>query len=158
SPAIAGFDKKFLLPNFTPTDKEVAGVPRVKDFAQYAYQLLSLMSQIPSEDEFAPISAQIMHNVIGGNITKAPLNGDAEHKIEVAFRDKVKSLLRGVNDFTEQTDQAKQWYPDPSLSTAGQTFNAYNLDPFVWFVHKKMGLSGYGFSLDDDAADISGNF
>src|SRR5262249_998995 len=28
------------------------------------------------------------------------------------------------------------------------------LDPFVWFVHQQLGLSGYGFSLDDDAADI----
>jgi hypothetical protein len=60
----------------------------------------------------------------------------------------------------------KQWYPDPRgvdvngtfHGTLGQNFNAYNLDPFVWLVHKKMGLSGYGFSLDDDAADISGNF
>jgi hypothetical protein len=158
SPALQGFDQAALLPNFNPTNHEVAGVPDVLKFSQFAYQLLSLMSQIPSEDQFAPISAQIIHNVIGGNITKAPLNGDAGHKTEVAYRDKVKSLLRGVNDFTVQTDQLNQWYPDPSVPKAGQTFNAYNLDPFVWFVHKRMGLSGYGFSLDDDAADISGNF
>src|SRR5262249_48175003 len=34
------------------------------------------------------------------------------------------------------------------------TFNAYNLDPFVWFVHEKLGLSAYGFALDDDTADV----
>lgn len=158
SPAIHGFSEAVVLTNFTPTDNEVAGVPDVLKFAQFAYQMVSLMSQIPSEDQFAPISAQILHNVIGGNITKAPLNGDANHKTEVAYRDKIKSLLRGVNDFTVQTDQLNQWYPDPSLHKGGQTFNIYNLDPFVWFVHKRMGLSGYGFSLDDDAADISGNF
>lgn len=158
SNAIKGFNQATLLTNFNPTNNEVAGVPDVLKFAQSAYQLISLMSQIPSEDQFAPISAQIVHNVIGGNITKAPLNGDSGHKTEVAFRDKLKSLLRGVNDFTVQTNQQTQWYPDPSVAKGGQTFNVYNLDPFVWFVHKQMGLSGYGFSLDDDAADISGNF
>lgn len=158
SAAIHGFDPATVLQSFAPTNLEDKGVPDVLKFAQNAYQLISLMSQIPSEDQYAPISAQIVHNVIGGNITKSALNGDANHKTEVAFRDKVKSLLRGVNDFTVQTDQQTQWYPDPSKPTGGQTFNVYNLDPFVWFVHKKMGLSGYGFSLDDDAADISGNF
>jgi hypothetical protein len=28
----------------------------------------------------------------------------------------------------------------------------------VWFVHQRLGLSGYGFSLDDDAADIGANY
>src|SRR5262249_8900736 len=38
----------------------------------------------------------------------------------------------------------------------GLEFNAFNLDPFVYFVHKTLGFSGYGFSLDDDTADVSG--
>ena len=29
--------------------------------------------------------------------------------------------------------------------------------PFVWFVHEKLGLSGYGFSVDDDTADVGAN-
>ena len=33
-------------------------------------------------------------------------------------------------------------------------FNVYNLDPFVWFVHVRLGFSGYGFSVDDDTADV----
>jgi hypothetical protein len=41
---------------------------------------------------------------------------------------------------------------------SGQSFNIYNLDPFVWFVHEKMGLSGYGFSVDDDTADVGANY
>src|SRR5262249_19179861 len=88
------------------------------------------------------------------------------------IRDKVKSVLRGVPDFIDSkySDQ-KLWYPAPSLtgkdtkqqvSTNGVDFkdasyNLYNLDPFVWFVHQQLGLSGYGFSLDDDVADVSGN-
>jgi hypothetical protein len=38
------------------------------------------------------------------------------------------------------------------------TLNAYNLDPMVWFVHEKLGLSGYGFSLDDDVAFVNGEY
>jgi hypothetical protein len=141
--------------DFTPADNQTPGVPIVLDFAQNVYQLLSLMSQIPKENVK---TVDILHNVIGGNITKDGLNGDVFHHTEVAFRDKIKSLLRGVNDFTVQTDQVKQWYPDPTRRVGNKTFNIYNLDPFVWLVHRKMGLSGYGFSLDDDAADIGADY
>ena len=53
-------------------------------------------------------------------------------------------------------EDSGRWYPDPSLEGArtGQQinnnpapYNVLNLDPFVWFVHKQLGLSGYGFSL-----------
>ena len=46
------------------------------------------------------------------------------------------------------------WYPNPSLKRGKQDFNVFNLDPFVWFVHVKLGFSGYGFSVDDDTADV----
>lgn len=152
--ALAGYDPKTvqILTPFTPT--ATSSVPNVLQFAQNAYQLLSFMGQVPADTSptAPPVSVQVLHNVIGGNVTK-PTNLDGLHKIEVAFRDMVKSLLRGVNDFNVQTDQSL-WYPDPSTATGGQPFNIFNLDPFVWFVHKQLGLSGYGFSLDDDAADI----
>jgi hypothetical protein len=51
------------------------------------------------------------------------------------------------------------WYPDPRVATGNlltggkATFNAYSLDPFVWFVHANLAISGYAFSLDDDAAN-----
>ena len=38
-----------------------------------------------------------------------------------------------------------------------QSYNVFNLDPFVWFVHKQLLLSGYGFSFDDDTADVNAN-
>ena len=37
--------------------------------------------------------------------------------------------------------------------TSGQDFNVYNLDPYVWFVHKVEKMSAYGFSVDDDVAN-----
>jgi hypothetical protein len=142
-----------LLTPFTPVP--TPSVPDVNQFARNAFQLLSFMGQVPSDAKNkSPRSVQIVHNVIGGNVTK-PTNLDGLHKIEVAYRTMVKSLLRSVNDFTTQLDQTL-WYPDPSKPVAGtgQSFNIYNLDPFVWFVHQRLGLSGYGFSLDDDTADI----
>ena len=33
------------------------------------------------------------------------------------------------------------------------TFGVYNLNPYVWFIHRKLDMSGYGFSLDDDTAN-----
>lgn len=152
NPSVAGFDPSMLLTPFNPV--ATVSVPDVKQFAQNAYQLLSFMSQVPADPKStAPVSVQVVHNVIGGNVTK-PTNLDGLHKIEVSFRTMVKSLLRGVNDFNLQLDQ-KLWYPDPSLHpVGGQDFNIFNMDPFVWFVHQRLGLSGYGFSLDDDAADI----
>lgn len=155
APAIAGFEDRLLLPGFRPADNEVAGIPNVLKYGQYVYQMLSLMSQIPPSGA-APVTVQVMIACIGGLVTDVHLNGDAFHRTEVAYRDKLKSLLRSVNDYLVQSDQSL-WYTDPSLPKAGLGFNAYNLDPFVWFVHRKLGLSGYGFSLDDDAADISGN-
>jgi hypothetical protein len=72
----------------------------------------------------------------------------------------IKSVLRGVTDFTKHPDVVDEqgnhtvWYPDPSEETGRQLFNVFNLDPFVWFVHVKLGFSGYGFSVDDDTADV----
>ena len=74
------------------------------------------------------------------------------------IRDMIKSVLRGVSDFTKYPDNVDggnhlSWYPDPS-NRGGRGFNVFNLDPFVWFVHVQLGFSGYGFSVDDDTADV----
>jgi hypothetical protein len=75
------------------------------------------------------------------------------------IRDMIKSVLRGVTDFTAFPDKIENdkhvvWYPNPSLPSGNQPFNVFNLDPFVWFVHVQLGFSGYGFSVDDDVADV----
>jgi hypothetical protein len=44
--------------------------------------------------------------------------------------------------------------PDPKGHHGAQLFNVFNLDPFVWFVLVQLGFSGYGFSVDDDTADV----
>ena len=33
-------------------------------------------------------------------------------------------------------------------------YNVFNLNPYVFFVHKTLGMNGYGFSVDDDTADV----
>jgi hypothetical protein len=81
-------------------------------------------------------------------------------------RDVVKSILRGVWNFTavpeHSADGTEQWYPNPSMATQGAKvhgtpakFDLYNLDPYVWFVHDVQGLTGYAFSVDDDVANPS---
>jgi hypothetical protein len=88
---------------------------------------------------------------------RAPAGVDIQTRVTNA----IKSVLRGVPDFTSAMYANQSlWYPDPSLEVegSGQSFNIYNLDPFVWFVHEKMGLSGYGFSVDDDTADVGANY
>jgi hypothetical protein len=76
------------------------------------------------------------------------------------IRDMIKSVLRGVTDFTKFPDvidnqgHHTSWYPNPAEGHGGQAFNVFNLDPFVWFVHVRLGFSGYGFSVDDDTADV----
>ena len=67
-----------------------------------------------------------------------------------------KSALRGVPDYTSPLySNPAQWYPDPALATGGQTYNVFNLDPFVWFVHEKLGLTAYAFALDDDIGNVN---
>jgi len=135
-----------------------------KMFSQAVYQVMSAMSTI-APDNSGPVSAQLMVNVIGCNV--GFLNGkDPNHPqnnvndtIKADVRDYLKSVLRGVYNFNDVPQfnpdtGALQWYPDPSKPTGGQSYNVYNLDPFVWFVHQQLHLSGYGFSVDDDTADI----
>lgn len=129
-------------------------------FSQHVYQVMSAMSTIPNENSH-PRSLQVLLNVIGCNVGKLPNignttkeNKDSNSDISNEIRDFTKSLLRGVADFGRDKESNGNWYPDPSEHTGGQDFNILNLDPFVWFVHKKLGLSGYGFSVDDDVADV----
>src|SRR5262249_54455598 len=68
------------LDSFNPTP--TTSVPDIGRFAQNAYQQLSFMSQVPVDSKRTdPVSIQVLHNVIGGNITK-PTNLDGLHKVE----------------------------------------------------------------------------
>jgi hypothetical protein len=82
-----------------------------------------------------------------------PTDGDTGGKnLTGQVRDVVKSILRGVWNFIAIPDQS-QWYSAPATYTGGKDFNVYNLDPYVWFVHKVVDMSGYAFSVDDDVAN-----
>ncbi|MFO0845632.1 MAG: hypothetical protein U0797_25150 [Gemmataceae bacterium] len=149
-------------------------------FAQSVYQLMEAMQTIPLFKNQGPDWLQVLTNCIGGNIGYIRNIGvtAGEKKyittgydgIANTIRTLIKSVLRGVSDFIAVPEPTGKWYPDPSLTgdKTGQMidtgtgmktapYNVLNLDPFVWFVHRKLGLSGYGFSLDDDVADVSGD-
>lgn len=127
-----------------------------KDFAATVYEAMSVFSTADTRDAHLPSSMAIVENVIGGNVGFLP-TADAKPvyvNISADARDLVKSALRGVPDFN--TSPESKWYPPPSFGTGGHTYNVFNLDPYVWFVHRELHLSGYGFSFDDDTADVEG--
>ncbi len=132
-------------------------------FAASVYEVLSNYSTVPVNHSLLPNrSMDVVYEAIGGNVGFLPDNVKNFTAITSDVRDLGKSVLRGVPDFIRYPDQHKTdsqwqpgfWYPPPSDHTDGTNYNVYNLDPFVWFVHQKVGLSGYGFSFDDDVSDV----
>jgi hypothetical protein len=133
-------------------DKEPEKKPFAAAFAATVYELMSVFSTATIRDAYLPGSMGIVENVLGGNVGFLPTASPTNYvNISADARDLIKSALRGVPDFA--TDKTG-WYPDPAQGTGNQTWNVFNLDPFVWFVHKRLDLSGYGFSFDDDTADV----
>ena len=169
----------FLPPKsllWTPNAKGKPGFPLIGDkfkfsgepkwhnpyeFSQQVYLIMASMNQIgrPNNDSVS----KYMQDIVGANMgfifTQQAKDSDDGKMVTSMIRDMIKSVLRGVTDFTAFPDKiegAKHvvWYPDPSLPSGNQPFNVFNLDPFVWFVHVRLGFSGYGFSVDDDTADV----
>lgn len=154
---IAGFDHPLVqILNLSFEDADTAML-----FSQAVYQAMSAISTIPPDPKDPsppPVPMRVLYNVIGCNVGQIPNIGQpSDNRIGSEITDKIKSVLRGVPDFQKYPESTGLWYPDPSASTGGCNFNVYNLDPFVWFVHQKLGLSGYGFSVDDDVADVGAN-
>jgi len=131
-------------------------------FSQTVYLIMASMNQIgqPNNDSIS----KFMQDIVGANMgyifTNAAKKTDDAQTVIAVIRDMIKSVLRGVSDFTKYPDVLDDhgnhlsWYPNPAESHGNQPFNVYNLDPFVWFVHVRLGFSGYGFSVDDDTADV----
>jgi hypothetical protein len=143
------------------------------DFARSVFDIMQAWSKL-SESTYQTQSALLLRYVIGGNIGTFALQGKNIPTIRLnQIRDELKSVLRGVADYhqTPEFDPTgkEQWYPDPAVRTPGAkikradgtfadaTFGVYNLNPYVWFDHIVLGMSGYGFSLDDDTANIQSN-
>jgi hypothetical protein len=170
----------FLPPKsmlWTPTAKGDPGYPLIGDqfqfsgepawhdpyeFSQQAYLIMASMNQIghPNNDGVC----KYMQDIVGANMgfifTNAAKKSFDANMVTSMIRDMIKSVLRGVSDFTKYPDvidnqgNHTSWYPNPAEAHGGQAFNVFNLDPFVWFVHVQLGFSGYGFSVDDDTADV----
>lgn len=146
--------------DFPESKKEAARDPYL--FAQKVYLIMASMNQIGEPNNNS--TCKFMQDVVGANmgyIFDPPAKASDDGKMVTSMiRDMIKSVLRGVTDFTEFPDVVDSdnkhlvWYPNPATPTGGKRFNVFNLDPFVWFVHVKLGFSGYGFSVDDDTADI----
>jgi hypothetical protein len=153
--------------------------PQTIDPDKFAYTLFDVMTAFtnlpPIPGTFLSPSAQLMAYCIGCNVgsfaKEVIVNGvkkDLPTLPEVRLaqlRDELKSLMRGVDNFNDpnEMEESGLWYPDPAKPTSGSTvngatpnFNVLNLNPYVFFVHKTLGLTGYAFSVDDDVADIGG--
>jgi hypothetical protein len=147
--------------NLINADKFGADKPFADAFAASVFETMAMYSTIkkPTIPEL-PRSMGLVYECIGGGVGHLPTSDFV--KISADARDLGKSVLRGVPDFNDYpnkfTPDSKwklgDWYPTPSKSMDGANYNVFNLDPYVWFVHQKLGLSGYGFSFDDDASDI----
>jgi hypothetical protein len=150
--SIVGYDPNGLTPIKAltfPSDQQNYAVA----FAQNVYLVMSTMGRTVKPNT-ANASIPLLGNVIGGNVGPAFLPNQNQ-AIQTAITNQIKSALRGVPDFTSPLySNPSQWYPDPALKTGGQNFNVYNLDPFIWFIHQKLGLSAYAFGLDDDIGDV----
>lgn len=145
-----------FAPSASPADMAQANA-----FASVVYSVMNAFSGIPGNTTSGPNpdfdSLAFMQNIIGGNVAQIPGIGPISTPLALIFRDQSKSLERGVVDFNAVPPY--EWYADPAvpsgnLLTGGAAkFNAYSLDPFVWYVHEYLGVSAYAFSLDDDAAN-----
>jgi hypothetical protein len=131
-------------------------------FSQQVYLIMASMNQIGEQNNDSV--CKYMQDIVGANMgfifTNEAKDTYDGQMVTSMIRDMIKSVLRGVTDFTEFPDvidkdgNHTQWYPDPSEAQGGKPFNVFNLDPFVWFVHVVLGFTGYGFSVDDDTADV----
>lgn len=116
-------------------DLHIDNSQRAAVFAKTVYEVIQgFSSAMPGVNK----AADLIQYIIG--FTPAPTV--SVDKIQ-HLNGPVQSLLRGVTDYKDAS-QRLWWYPDPAGTDA-----KYNLDPFVWFVHSKLGMTGYGFSIDD---------
>jgi hypothetical protein len=157
---IAGYDPKNPqnTPMVTLSFNTAAEKSFALQFAQTVYVVMSAWSvKAPNFDPTQLNSwAVMMNDIIGGNTNNLYLpnaNPDVVQTLTILS----KSALRSVPDYTNSLySNPAQWYPDPALPAGGQKYNVYNLNPFVWFIHEKLGITAYAFALDDDIGNVLG--
>jgi hypothetical protein len=151
------YDPKYTTPY--PLSFDAMAAPNALLFAGSVYEAMAAEAGVnPLPPSYLPYAMNLVSQVIQfyaklPGYQRPDKTGDA---LVGEVRDMVKSILRGVYDFKAIPDQT-QWYPNPATPptglTSGQDFNVFNLDPYVWFVHRVEGMSAYGFSVDDDVAN-----
>ena len=148
------YDPAYTTPY--PLSFTTAATPKAQLFAASVYAAMASVATASTPSAYLPEAMNLVSEVIGFNVTFPDRQLPGGPTLVGNIRDVVKSILRGVYDFNAVPDQS-QWYPPPGNSTpgilSGQTFNVYNLDPYVWFVHSVQTLNAYGFSLDDDISN-----
>jgi hypothetical protein len=115
-------------------------------FAGSVYEAMAAESAIPNytaKSPLLPAPMSLVYTTLGTDTLDLPNSNGGGSKVGSLVRDLIKSILRGVPDFTNPLySDPSQWYPNPSRDlktgepTGGQKFNVYNLDPYVWFVVK----------------------
>ena len=133
-------------------------------FAASVYEAMATENAIVTyagKSPLLPPAMSLIYTVIGCDVQDLPNSGggnlNTPTSVGSQVTDVIKSVLRGVYDFTqvpEFSGSTHNWYPAPATKTGSQQFNVYNLDPYVWFVHTVLNFSGYGFSVDDDTSDV----
>jgi hypothetical protein len=153
-----------LLPD--PTTPAPGG-GTVLQFAGSVYEALEAEASIPPAQSLRfynavmPPPVGLVGTTIGSDLGDLPNSNGGSSVLGGQVRDLIKSVLRGVWNFEavpEFTGSTQNWYPDPSKPPSNVTklsFNPFNLDPYVWFIHDTLGMSGYGFSTDDDIANVN---
>jgi hypothetical protein len=140
--------------SFAPAQQTFA-----EQFAAEVYDVMINFSKIPVIDNRLSGSTQLMENIIGDNVGMIPNLSPAR---TTQITDEVISLMRGVLDYTDP-NSVSDWYSAPTdttkyggamINNMPADFNVYNLNPYVWFVHSKLGLTGYAFSVDDGISDV----
>jgi hypothetical protein len=154
APTRIPFDAKYTTPvNLT---FDAGATAKAVQFAGSVYETMAAEFGL-NPSPYLPDAMALVGNVIQFYAKLPGFDIPGSGPLLVAdVRDIVKSVLRGVYDFHAVPDQS-QWYPPPADMTpgltSGQTFNVYNLDPYVWFVHTVQDMSAYGFSIDDDVSN-----
>lgn len=147
-----------LLPT-DPTTMLQGGT--VLQFAGSVYEALEAEASIPPAQSLRfynavmPPPVGLVGTTIGSDLGDLPNSNGGASVLGGQVRDLIKSVLRGVWDFTAVPESTTFWYPNPSAQPVSTLpFNPFNLDPYVWFIHDVLGMSGYGFSTDDDIANV----
>lgn len=148
-----------LLPS--PTTMLQGGT--VLQFAGSVYEALEAEASIPPTQSLRfynsvmPPPVGLVGTTIGSDLGDLPNSNGGASVLGGQVRDLIKSILRGVYDFNAvpESTPGNPWYPNPSMTPISTLpFDPFNLDPYVWFIHDVLGMSGYGFSTDDDIANV----